>query len=273
MSFDVPAGDILGIVGPSGCGKTTLFRCILGELSPHQGRIVLDGKDATAIAMERRKVGIVYQTYALFPHMSVADNVGYGLRARGVRSGERRARASHLLELVRLNDKAASFPAELSGGQQQRVALARALAVEPEVLLLDEAFAALDPTTRAEVMHEVRGIISGLGLTTLLVTHDQEEAFLFSRHVLVMNEGQVVVMGTPAEVMSHDNPFIRDFVKMILLEVGTVEGRRGTAFVALPNGHHLPISLPGIAPGDRVHVMIKKGPGSETVAVWPRHER
>ena len=270
VSFDVPAGGIMSIVGPSGCGKTTLFRCILGEIGPDGGRVLLDGQDVTRVPVEQRGVGIVYQSYALFPHMSVADNVAYGLRARGESADKTAARVREMLELVQLTGEADKFPDEISGGERQRVALARALAVKPHVLLLDEAFAALDATTRSDVVQEVRRIIRSMGVTTLLITHDQEEAFLFSHHVLVLNEGRIVVSGTPREVMAYDHPFIQEFVKMILLASGTVASdERGRTFVMLEDGDELPITTQGVKPGDEVHVMIKKGLQTESIDVWP----
>jgi ABC-type sulfate/molybdate transport systems ATPase subunit len=202
--------------------------------------------------------------------MTVADNVAYGLRAAGRRSAETRERVRDMLELVQLPEKANKLPSELSGGERQRTALARALAVQPRVLLLDEAFAALDPSTRSEVVHEVREIIRRLKVTTLLITHDQEEAFLFSRRVLVLNQGKTVAFGTPEEIMALDEPFIRDFVKMIFLTRSLVEADASNgAFVTLAGGQRLAIDMKGVKPGDHVHVMIKKGPQADSFEVWP----
>ena len=270
VSFRAPKGDILSVIGPSGCGKTTLFRCILGELPVDAGRVLLEGADVTDVPVQRRGVGIVYQNYALFPHLTVGENVAYGLRARGTERKATLDRMRAALDLVQLATKEDRHPQELSGGERQRVALARALAVEPRVLLLDEAFAALDATTRTEVVHEVRTIIKRVGITTLLITHDQEEAFLFSRHVLVLNAGRVVAQGTPEEVMTHEDPFIQDFVKMVHLSRSKVEtDGRGNPVVHVEGGQVIPIHLPGIEPGDQVHVMIKKGPKTESIEVWP----
>jgi ABC-type Fe3+/spermidine/putrescine transport system ATPase subunit len=273
VSFQVASGDILSVIGPSGCGKTTLFRGILGEIPLDGGRILLDGKDVTEIPVQKRGVGIVYQNYALFPHLTIGENVGYGLRARGTSKPATLDRVRAMLDLVQLSGKEDRHPHALSGGERQRVALARALAVEPRVLLLDEAFAALDATTRSEVVQEVRNIIRRVDLTTLLITHDQEEAFLFSRHVLVLNEGRVVTKGSPEEVMAHEHPFIRDFVKMIMLARRRVTTDADGESIVEMEGQKIPVNFPGIAPGDEVHVMIKKGKKTASFEVWPHDKR
>jgi ABC-type Fe3+/spermidine/putrescine transport system ATPase subunit len=268
VSFEVPEGDILAVIGPSGGGKTTLFRVILGELRADAGRILVDGVDVTPLPPERRGVGIVYQGYALFPHMTVAENVGYGLRMRGEERHKLTKKVAEMLELVQLTGKEEARPHLLSGGEKQRVALARALAVEPRILLLDEAFTALDATTRAQVVQEVRAIIRRMGVTTLLITHDQEEAFLFSRHVLVLNDGKVVTLDEPERVMTHPDLFIQDFVKMCLIHQAKVEtDAGGNTFVTTDGGAEIPIHIPGVKPGDIVHVMVKKGP-TERIEVW-----
>lgn len=273
ITFQAPTGDILSVIGASGCGKTTLFRCILGELEPTAGRVLLDGDDVTTLPVQKRGVAIVYQNYALFPHLSVADNVAYGLRARKLDKTEATERVRAMLDLVQLAGKDDRLPERLSGGEKQRVALARALAIQPRVLLLDEAFAALDATTRSEVVHEVRNIIKRVKLTTLLITHDQEEAFLFSKHVLVLNEGRVVTQGTPEHVMTHEHPFIQDFVKMVMITKSKVESDGlGNSMVTVDGRQRIPIDIPGVEPGDEVHIMIKKGPKSESIEVWPHDE-
>lgn len=270
ISFEVPSGDILAIIGPSGCGKTTLFRCILGELHPDSGRVLIDGKDVTQVTQEERGVGIVYQGYALFPHLTVFENVAYGLRVRKTPHAKLRARVDEMLRLVKLEAKADALPGTLSGGEKQRVALARALAVQPALLLLDEAFTALDATTRGQVVQEVRSIIRRAGVTTLLITHDQEEAFLFSRHVLLLNAGEVVTLDRPENVMTHPHPFVQDFVKMMVFHQAKVEtDGRGRTFVTTDGGAEIPIDIPGVAAGDVVHVMVKKGVAKASVEVWP----
>jgi putative spermidine/putrescine transport system ATP-binding protein len=269
VTFAIPSGEIVSVIGPSGSGKTTLFRCILGELDPDAGAVRVDGQDVVGSPIESRGVAIVHQNYALFPHMTVEENVAFGLRARGQSRAESLDRVRAMLDLVQLQDKADRHPRGLSGGERQRVALARALAIEPRILLLDEAFAALDATTRSEVVQQVRGIIRSLGLTTLLITHDQEEAFLFARRVLVLNEGRVVVEGPSEEVMAHPDPFIQSFVKMVHFSRSTVEqDARGHTYVQVQGGARLPITLPNVNPGDEVHVMVKRSPQSETIEVW-----
>ena len=270
VSLQARAGDIVALIGPSGCGKTTLLRCILGELTPTSGQILIDGVDIAHTRVEKRNVGVVYQDYALFPHMTVAQNVGYGLKIRRQKPERRQARVTEMLELVGLTAHKDDYPRQLSGGQQQRVALARALAIEPRVLLLDEAFTALDSLTRAELVAEVRDIIRRLKVTTLMVTHDQEEAFLFARHVVVLNEGRVVVAGPPETVMKHPHPFLQDFVKMVLFNRARVQvDERGDRFVQVQGGGRIPLALEGVKPGDEVHVMVKKGAERERVEVWP----
>jgi sulfate transport system ATP-binding protein len=274
VDLDVPAGDIVSLIGPSGCGKTTLLRCILGELEPDAGRILVDGEDITHTRVRKRRVGIVYQDYALFPHMSVAENVGYALRVRRWPRERVRRRVDELLDLVHLQPNRDQYPRSLSGGQAQRVALARALALEPRVLLLDEAFTALDSTTRVELLEQVRDIIKRLNVTTIMVTHDQEEAFLFARHVVVLNEGRVVVAGQPEVVMKHPHPFVQDFVKMVMFHRTTVKAdANGQRYVQVQGGAYVPLALPGLQTGDEVHVMIKKGPDRERVEVWPIERR
>jgi ABC-type Fe3+/spermidine/putrescine transport system ATPase subunit len=269
ISFDVPSGDIVAFVGPSGCGKTTLLRCILGEIPPDEGQVVFDGEEVTFQRVERRGVGIVYQDYALFPHMTVYENVGYGMRIRKVPAEIIERKVGELLELVKLTGKEQHLPANLSGGEQQRVALARVLATNPRILLLDEAFTALDATTRSELVHQVRKIIQRLNLTTLLVTHDQEEAFLFAKHVVVLNEGQIVVSGDSETVMKNRHPFVQDFVKMVLFKRATVtKDDNGRRYVQVGSAK-IPVAMPGVAEGDEVHVMVKKGPDKESVEVWP----
>lgn len=270
IDIDIPSGDIVSIIGPSGCGKTTLLRTILGELRPDSGRILIDDEDVTHSRIESRRVSIVYQDYALFPHMTVAENVGYGLRVRKWSADRIQKRVRSLLELVQLKDQRDQYPRSLSGGQQQRVALARALAIEPRVLLLDEAFTALDTVTRAELASQVQDIIKRFKVTTILVTHDQEEAFLFARHVVVLNKGQVVVSGPPEEVMKHQDPFVQDFVKMVLFHRAKVQrDEAGHMFVQAQGGARIPLALTGVNEGDEVHVMVKKGPDRERVEVWP----
>jgi len=212
VSLDVAAGEIVALLGPSGCGKTTLLRCIAGLEEPTAGRIVIGRRDVTAgrgVPAEKRRVGMVFQEGALFPHRTVVDNVGYGV-ARGRQRDERGAAS---LRLVGLEDKAQRMPGTLSGGEQQRVALARALAPEPGVMLLDEPFSSLDAGLRWQLRGEVRRLLKQVGVTTILVTHDQEEALTFGDRVVVMRAGAVEQMGSPGDVYARPaSPWVARFV-------------------------------------------------------------
>jgi putative spermidine/putrescine transport system ATP-binding protein len=206
-------GEFVSFLGPSGCGKTTTLRMIAGFEAPTAGTIVLDGTDITYRPPNRRNVGMVFQSYALFPNMTVANNVGFGLKVRRRPGDQIRKRVLELLELVHLGDKLDRYPYQLSGGQQQRVALARALAFEPQVLLLDEPLSALDAKIRVTLRHEIRAIQRQLGITTVYVTHDQEEALSLSDRVVVMSEGRIEQIGTPFEVYNFPSTgFVASFV-------------------------------------------------------------
>ncbi|BCP54788.1 spermidine/putrescine import ATP-binding protein PotA [Kaistia sp. 32K] len=204
LSLDVPRGEFLAIVGPSGSGKTTAMRLIGGFETPDEGSVWISGEDVTGLPAERRDVNTVFQSYALFPHLSVLDNVAYGPRMRGVPRAERRRQAGELLELVRLSGAADRKPAQLSGGMQQRVALARALANQPAVLLLDEPLGALDRKLREEMQRELRRIQTELGATFIYITHDQEEAFGMADRLAVMRDGRFAQIGDPATL--YDQP-------------------------------------------------------------------
>jgi ABC-type Fe3+/spermidine/putrescine transport system ATPase subunit len=204
LSLGVAAGEFLAVLGPSGSGKTTMMRIIAGLELPDSGSVSIAGRDVTALPAERRDVNTVFQSYALFPHMTVLDNVGFGPRMRGLGRAERDRKARELLELVRLGGEERRLPHELSGGMQQRVALARALANEPSVLLLDEPLGALDRTLREELQRELRRIHQSLGITFIYVTHDQEEAFGLADRLAVMRDGRFMQIGDPGEV--YDRP-------------------------------------------------------------------
>jgi iron(III) transport system ATP-binding protein len=212
VSLQVGAGEILALLGPSGCGKTTLLRCIAGLETPTAGRVVVGDRDVTSgrgVAPEKRRVGMVFQEGALFPHKTVAGNVGYGV-PRGEGRHQRSARS---LELVGLGDKAGRMPGTLSGGEQQRVALARALAPEPGVILLDEPFSSLDAGLRWQLRSDVRRLLKGIGVTTILVTHDQDEALTFGDRVAVMRAGTIEQVGSPADVYGRPaSPWVARFV-------------------------------------------------------------
>lgn len=197
VTLDVPAGEFLSILGPSGSGKTTLLTMIAGFESPSAGRIIIDGRDVTAVSPDRRNIGMVFQRYALFPHLTVAENIAFPLKMRGVRKDLRAERVGRALDLVQLPDYAKRYPHELSGGQQQRVAVARAIVFEPPVLLMDEPLGALDKKLRESMQIEIKQLQRRLGATVIYVTHDQEEALTMSDRIAVMAKGQLAQLGTP----------------------------------------------------------------------------
>ncbi|GAY13137.1 ABC transporter ATP-binding protein [Pseudonocardia sp. N23] len=209
-------GELLALLGPSGCGKTTALRLLAGFDTPSSGQILIDGRDVTGVPASKRDTGMVFQAYSLFPTMTAADNVAFGLRMRRVAATTRRSRAAELLELVGLGDRGGSYPHELSGGQQQRVALARALAVSPSVLLLDEPLSALDARVRVQLRDEIRRLQLAEGITTLFVTHDQSEALAVADRVAVLNAGRMEQVGTPLEVYgSPATAFVSEFVGVV----------------------------------------------------------
>jgi putative spermidine/putrescine transport system ATP-binding protein len=213
LDLVVREGELVALLGPSGCGKTTTLRMVAGFLPPSSGRVLFDAEDVTKLPAYKRATGMVFQSYALFPHMSAADNVGFGLEMRGLNATERRAKVEDVLKLVRLGHLADRLPRQLSGGQQQRVALARALVINPRIFLLDEPLSNLDAKLRAEVRLEIRSLQQRLGLTTLMVTHDREEALTMADRLVVMEGGRVRQIGTPREL--YDAPkdaFVADFV-------------------------------------------------------------
>jgi len=215
IDFNLAAerGEFVSFLGPSGCGKTTTLRMIAGFEQPTAGTIAVDGADMTHRAPNQRNVGMVFQSYALFPNMTVAGNVGFGLRVRKQPKDQIAKRVTELLDLIHLPDKADRYPYQLSGGQQQRVALARALAIEPQVLLLDEPLSALDAKIRVILRNEIRAIQRSLGITTVYVTHDQEEALSLSDRIVVMSEGRIEQIGSPFEVYNFPaTSFVASFV-------------------------------------------------------------
>ncbi len=217
ISLDFPDGQLVALLGPSGCGKTTLLRIIAGLESADGGQVILEGEDATNVHVREREVGFVFQHYALFRHMTVFDNIAFGLRVRprATRPSEAeiKKRVTRLLDLVQLGFLADRYPAQLSGGQRQRIALARALAVEPRVLLLDEPFGALDAKVRKELRRWLRTLHDELHITSIFVTHDQEEALEVADQIIVMNKGNVEQIGSPREVYEKPaTPFVFDFL-------------------------------------------------------------
>jgi putative spermidine/putrescine transport system ATP-binding protein len=213
FNLAVERGEFISFLGPSGCGKTTTLRMVAGFETPTSGTITVDGQDITYTPANQRNVGMVFQSYALFPNMTVADNIGFGLKLRKRPKAEIAQRVDQLLNLIHLADRGNSYPGRLSGGQQQRVALARALAIEPQVLLLDEPLSALDARIRDELRVELRRIQRELGITTIYVTHDQEEAMALSDRVVVMNRGVIEQVGSPFEIYNYPQTlFVASFV-------------------------------------------------------------
>jgi putative spermidine/putrescine transport system ATP-binding protein len=213
LDLDIPGGEFIALLGPSGCGKTTALRAIAGFDRPDGGRVLLDGRDITDVPANKRDMGMVFQAYSLFPNLTVAENVAFGLRVRRRAKAERSGRAAELLELVGLADRGGRYPHQLSGGQQQRVALARALAVAPQVLLLDEPLSALDAQVRVQLREEIRRIQLELGITTVFVTHDQAEALSVADRVGVMRAGRLEQIASPDELYERPaTAFVAEFV-------------------------------------------------------------
>ncbi|GGE08086.1 putative spermidine/putrescine transport system ATP-binding protein [Gemmobacter megaterium] len=222
FNLSVAKGEFISLLGPSGCGKTTVLRMVAGFESPSTGAIRIDGKDVVKLRPNQRNIGMVFQAYALFPNLTVAQNVAFGLKVAGVGRAEREARVVEMLRLIGLPDKGPSYPFQLSGGQQQRVALARALAVRPQVLLLDEPLSALDAKIRVSLRAEIRQIQRELGITTIFVTHDQEEALSMSDRVVVMNGGVAEQVAEPFEI--YNRPATR-FVANFVGQLNRIEAR------------------------------------------------
>ena len=213
LSIEMAPGELVALLGPSGCGKTTALRIVAGFETADSGSVLVDGKDISSVPAARRDMGMVFQSYSLFPNMSAQDNVGFGLRMRKVGTSVRRTKATELLEMVGLAPQAKQFPHQLSGGQQQRVALARALAIEPRVLLLDEPLSALDAKVRLQLREQIRTLQQRLGTTTLFVTHDQEEALSMADRVGVMRAGKLEQVAEPAELYARPaTAFVAEFV-------------------------------------------------------------
>ncbi|MFI6249322.1 ABC transporter ATP-binding protein [Streptomyces sp. NPDC051016] len=268
LDLTVRPGEFLALLGPSGCGKTTALRMLAGFEHPDSGAVLVDGEDVTRVPAHRRDAGMVFQSYSLFPHLNAVDNVAFGLRMRKVGSAERRSRAAELLELVGLGDKGERFPHQLSGGQQQRIALARALALRPRVLLLDEPLSALDAKVRLSLREEIRRLQQELGITTLFVTHDQEEALSIADRVAVMRAGRLEQCAEPAELYGRPaTAFVAEFVGTMSRIPGTVQD--GAVEVL---GQRLPVD--GEVPAaSEVDVLVRpeavqvRGDGSGTATV------
>jgi spermidine/putrescine transport system ATP-binding protein len=240
LDLDVGNGEFLALLGPSGCGKTTTLRMIAGFEDPTEGEIAIDGAPVVGVPPNRRQVNTVFQHYALFPHMTVLDNVAYGLKQRKVGRKERHAKAAEALSLVRLEGREQARPNQLSGGMQQRVALARALVLEPKVLLLDEPLGALDQKLRKAMQIELKRIQTEVGITFVFVTHDQEEAMAMADRIAVMNEGRVEQLAVPSTLYDEPaTPFVADFIGDMTRLSGRLEGDH----VALPGGGRIPLGL------------------------------
>jgi putative spermidine/putrescine transport system ATP-binding protein len=249
LDLDIADGEFLALLGPSGCGKTTALRAIAGFDRPDEGRVLLDGRDITDTPANKRDMGMVFQAYSLFPNLTVADNVAFGLRVRGRGKPERATRAGELLELVGLSDRGDRYPHQLSGGQQQRVALARALAVAPQVLLLDEPLSALDAQVRVQLREEIRRIQLELGITTVFVTHDQAEALSVADRVGVMRSGRLEQVASPDDLYERPaTAFVAEFVgTMNRIPVRVEEGAVHLLGARRPVGGSAPGNGAGVA--------------------------
>ncbi len=251
VSLNVERGTLVALLGASGCGKTTTLRMVAGLEAPDAGRIVVDGRDVTSLAPHRRRMGVVFQSYALFPHMDAAGNVAFGIQMHGAPRAARATRVAEMLALVGLSEHAGKKPRQMSGGQQQRVALARALAIEPDVLLLDEPLSALDAKLREDLRVEMRAIQRSTGATTLFVTHDQAEALAMADLVAVMDAGRIAQLGTPEAVFERpETAYVAAFVGRSARFSGVIrESRIDVADIS--------IAAPGLPASGRVDVFVR----------------
>ncbi|NSZ17303.1 ABC transporter ATP-binding protein [Agrobacterium vitis] len=262
--FDLPVnkGEFISFLGPSGCGKTTVLRMVAGFETPSSGSIVIDGQDVTKLPPNRRRIGMVFQAYALFPNMNVFDNVAFGLKIAKKPKAEIHSRVMEMLKLIHLDHLAERYPYQMSGGQQQRVALARALAPKPQVLLLDEPLSALDAKIRVSLREEIRQIQRQLGITTVFVTHDQEEALSISDRIVVMNGGRADQIGTPSEIYNHPQTrFVASFVGTLnLIDAKVTDTSSNTILIG---DQQISLKKPlGKANGETVTVALRPEAGS-----------
>jgi len=263
VSLDIMPGEFFALLGPSGCGKTTLLRILAGLEVPTEGRILIDGQDMAEIPPNRRAVNMVFQSYAVFPHMTVADNVAYGLKIEGVPQPERDRRVQEALDLVQLGQLGARMPDQLSGGQRQRVALARALVKKPKVLLLDEPLSALDAKLREAMRFELSQLQQKVGITFIMVTHDQTEALAIACRVAVMNKGSIAQLGTPSDLYEFPaSRFVADFIGSVNMFEGTlIDDKPDEALVACPELEPHRVYVP--------HAVLGKEASSVWVAIRP----
>ena len=260
VSLHVPEGEFLTLLGPSGCGKTTTLRMIAGFESATAGRILLGDRDITKLAPQRRGIGMVFQNYALFPHLNVFENVAFGLRANGVKRGDIGKRVASALGLVGLSDLAKRRVQDLSGGQQQRIAVARAIAPEPRLLLLDEPLSNLDAAMRERTRTELRALLKRLGMTAIFVTHDQEEAFALSDRIAVMNAGKLQQVGAPEQLYHQPaNLFVAGFMGRANLLHAVVSGMQGDRVVCETNSgaHIIAVPVGSVRTGHKVRVLLR----------------
>ena len=256
FSLKIKPGELVTLLGPSGCGKTTALRILAGIDKEHSGVVEIDGKDMSSIPANKRNIGMVFQAYSLFPNMTAQENVEYGLRVRGVDSVARSKRASELLELVGLASQSARRSTQLSGGQQQRVALARALAIEPSVLLLDEPLSALDAQVRSQLRDEIRRIQKTIGITTLFVTHDQEEAMAVSDRVGVMNKGNLDQIDSPSHLYNKPKtPFVAGFVGLTNVVPAVAQSKNEV--LVLDQVLDISAHAPSLVKGEEVKALIR----------------
>ena len=264
VSLEITPGSFVTLLGPSGCGKTTTLRMIAGFESPDQGEIYLGDEAINALTPNKRDTAMVFQSYALFPHYNVYDNVAYGLKLRKVPKAEMNARIERILDLVELTGMESRMTNQLSGGQQQRVALARAMVVEPSVLLFDEPLSNLDAKLRVSMRTEIRRIQQTLGITAVYVTHDQAEAMAISDKIIIMNKGVIAQMGTPEEIYHHPNSeFVADFIGEVNFLEGDIVKAAGEKCTLSINGHDVEVANPnGFAVGKRCKVVLRPEAGS-----------
>jgi putrescine transport system ATP-binding protein len=259
LSLDIYRNEFFALLGPSGCGKTTLLRMLAGFETPDEGRVVLDGRDIVAVPPHRRPVNMMFQSYALFPHLSVAGNIAFGLRQDGLAKPAIAARVDEMLALVKLEGLGGRRPDQLSGGQRQRVALARSLAKRPQVLLLDEPMAALDKKLREETQFELMELQGRLGVTFVIVTHDQEEAMTVAHRIAVMDRGRIVQVAPPAEIYEAPRSrWVAEFIGDVNLIEGVVmETRAGETAIADRGGRHYLVPTGAAAVGARVCIALR----------------